>query len=154
MDTSGWTTADWKDFFVKWEEEQYHKGNLDKIDELYSPDLVDHHLPPGYPTGNDGKRRLVRELLHAFPDFHITMDDLIVEKTDNGEMVVERFTIRGTHQETYRGIPATRKPFETHGISICRFKEGLEVEHWAVIDELEMLEQLGVIESPYSEEES
>jgi len=151
MNTEGWTTADWKTFFVEWEEEQYHKGNLEMIDEMYSPDLVDHHLPPGYPTGNDGKRRLVRELLDAFPDFHITMDDLIVEGTAKGDMVVERFTIEGTHHGDYRGIPATGRHFETHGMSICRFVEGLEVEHWAVIDELDMLQQLGVVDSPYNE---
>jgi predicted ester cyclase len=153
IETAGWTTADWKDFFIKWEDEQYHKGNLGMIDELYSEDLVDHHLPPGYPSGNDGKRQLVRELLAAFPDFRITMDDLIVENTARGDMVVERFTIEGTHHGIYRGIPPTGTRFRTEGIAICRFENGLEVEHWAVIDELGMLEQLGVLQSPFQDGE-
>lgn len=149
MNMNDWTTEDWKKFFVEWEEEQFHKGNLDLIDKYYSPDLVDHHLPPGYPTGSNGKRKLVRELLDAFPDFHITMDDLVVEKVNSGQKVVERFTIEGTHQGDYRGISATGNRFKTHGISICQFVDGMEVEHWAVVDELDMLQQLGVIESPY-----
>ena len=43
MDTGNWTTEDWKAFFIRWEDEQYHEQNLDAIDEYYSPDLVDHH---------------------------------------------------------------------------------------------------------------
>lgn len=151
METNNWSTEDWKAFFVRWEDEQYHRQNLDAIDEYYSPDLVDHHLPPGYPPGNDGKRRLVRELLEAFPDFHITLEDLVVEKEANGggDKIVERFTISGTHSGVYRGIPATGNRFETHGMSICRFVDGKQVEHWAVVDELDMLQQLGVIDAPY-----
>lgn len=154
MDTRGWTTGDWKDFFIRWEEEQYHQQNLDAIDEYYSPDLVDHHLPAGYPPGNDGKRQLVRELLEAFPDFHITLEDLIVEEEPNGggNKIVERFTISGTHRGEYRGIPATGNRFETHGMSICRFVDGKQVEHWAVVDELDMLQQLGVIDFPYRDD--
>ncbi len=151
MDTNNWTTEDWKAFFIRWEDEQYHGQNLDAIDEYYSADLVDHHLPPGYPPGNDGKRRLVRELLEAFPDFHITLEDLVVEKEADGrgDKIVERFTISGTHRGVYRGIPATGSRFETHGMSICRFVDGKQVEHWAVVDELDMLQQLGVIDAPY-----
>lgn len=154
VDTRGWTTGDWKDFFIRWEEEQYHQQNLDAIDEYYSPDLVDHHLPAGYPPGNDGKRQLVRELLEAFPDFHITLEDLIVEEEPNGggNRIVERFTISGTHRGEYRGIPATGNRFETHGMSICRFVDGKQVEHWAVVDELDMLQQLGVIDFPYRDD--
>lgn len=154
MDTRSWTTEDWKGFFIRWEEEQYHQQNLDAIDEYYSPNLVDHHLPPGYPSGNDGKRRLVGELLKAFPDFHITLEDLIVEKEPDGgaDKIVERFTISGTHHGEYRGIPATGNRFETHGMSICRFVDGMQVEHWAVVDELDMLQQLGVIDVPYRDD--
>lgn len=148
MDTTGWTTNDWREFFLEWEDEQYHKGNLDVIDTYYSPDLIDHHLPSGYPAGNDGKRRLVRELLTAFPDFHITLEDLIVE----GDKVVERFSISGTHRGEYRGIKATGKRFETHGMSVARFKDGMQVEHWAVVDELDMLTQLGVLQDPYRDD--
>ncbi len=145
-DTTGWTTEDWKAFYLRWEEEQYHQ-KLDVFDDYYAPDLVDHHLPPGYPAGSAGKRMLVGELLSAFPDFRITLDDLIVA----GDKVVERFTVRGTHLGEYGGIPATGKQMETHGISICRFVDGLEVEHWAVVDDLALLEQLGVIDSPYQD---
>ena len=154
MDTRNWTTEDWKDFFIRWEEEQYHQQNLDAIDKYYSPKLVDHHLPPGYPAGNDGKRQLVGELLEAFPDFHITLEDLIVEKDSagGGDKIVERFTISGTHNGEYRGIPATRNRFETHGMSICRIVDGMQVEHWAVFDELDMLQQLGVIDVPYRDD--
>ena len=154
MDTRSWTTEDWKGFFIRWEEEQYHQQNLDAIDEYYSPNLVDHHLPPGYPSGNDGKRRLVGELLKAFPDFHITLEDLVVEKEPDGagDKIVERFTISGTHRGEYRGIPATGNRFETHGMSICRFVDGMQVEHWAVVDELDMLQQLGVIDVPYRDD--
>lgn len=151
MNMDNWTSDDWKKFFIEWEEQQYHNGNLDYIDKFYSKDLVDHHLPSGYPPGNDGKRKLVRDLLEAFPDFHITLDDLIVEKIDEAHKIVERFTIEGTHLGEYRGIPATGKYFKTNGISICKFVDGLEVEHWAVVDDLDMLEQLGVTSSPFND---
>jgi len=151
MDTSSWPTDDWKAFFVRWEKEQYHQGNLDLIDEYNSPDLVDHHLPPGYDDGNEGKRRLVRELLDDFPDFRLRMDDLVVERIGDGDVhfkVVEQFTISGTHHGTYRGIQPTGEAFETSGIAMMRLIDGIEFEHWAVVDDLDMPTQRGVFESP------
>ena len=80
-------------------------------------------------------------LFNAFPDIHFTIDDMIAE----GDKVVVRFTVRGTHQGDYLGVPPTGKQFAVNGIAIHRIVDGREVEVWDCVDILGMLQQLGAI---------
>jgi predicted ester cyclase len=94
--------------------------------------------------GPEGLKQLFTMLRTAFPDWSETIEDLMAEE----DRVVFRVTGQGTHQGEFMGIPATGKPVTRPGIDIVRNVDGKLVEHWANIDQLGMMQQLGVIPPP------
>ena len=82
----------------------------------------------------------------TFPDFHVTLDDIIAE----GDLVCIRMTVTGTHQSEYRGIAPTGKKIKVRGVQIYRVVDGKVVEGWTDYnfypDQLDLLMKLGVIE--------
>jgi predicted ester cyclase len=64
----------------------------------------------------------------------------------SGDKAVARLRVSGTHMGDFAGIPATGNPVSVNNIDIFRFSEdGLACEHWGVVDQLAMMQQLGVI---------
>jgi len=123
-----------------WEETD--KGNLAIIDELCAPDYVDHSPPlPGMGEGSEAVRNANRTLAAAFPDTVHTIEAMIAE----GDLVVTRLRGRGTFLGECLGIPPNEKVVEITGISIHRIADGKLVEHWANIDSLSFMQQLGAI---------
>jgi steroid delta-isomerase-like uncharacterized protein len=82
--------------------------------------------------------------LAAFPDLNITVEDLIAE----GDRVVARWTLRGTHQGASLGMPPTGKQVTMPGISVVRLAGGKSAEQWVIHDQLGMLQQLGLVPAP------
>jgi steroid delta-isomerase-like uncharacterized protein len=114
--------------------------NLDIIDEVYAADLV-WHDPDQEIRGHEEARQFVTMYKTAFPDMTVTVEDEIAE----GDKVVSRWTIRGTHQgETEEFGPATGKQIELEGITIIRIEGGKIVEEWNRYDNLSALQQLGL----------
>jgi steroid delta-isomerase-like uncharacterized protein len=101
--------------------------------------------------GPEDVKRFMSEFRQAFPDFHSTIEDQIAE----GDKVVTRWTMRGTHQGEFRGIAPTGKQITVTGIGIFRFSdEGKVIESWDNFDQLGMMRQLGVVPSPEQSEEA
>jgi steroid delta-isomerase-like uncharacterized protein len=80
-------------------------------------------------------------LHRAFPDLHITVEDVIAE----GDKVVGRNSVTGTHQGEYMGLPPTGKPVAYNEIFIFRFVNGRIAETWGVVDVVSQMKQLGVV---------
>ena len=81
-------------------------------------------------------------LLAAFPDFRMDVEDVIA----SSDKAVARVRVTGTHKGEFMGIPATEKSAAVNLIDITRFgDDGLAHEHWGVVDQLALLQQLGVI---------
>jgi steroid delta-isomerase-like uncharacterized protein len=120
-------------------EEIYNRGNLSVVDELAASDLL-IHTSSNEIRGRDGAKQYVSVLRSAFPDIHFTIDDQIAE----GDMVVTRWTARGTHKGEFQGIPATGKAIRITGSDIDRIVNDKTVECWAQLDELGLMQQLGV----------
>jgi steroid delta-isomerase-like uncharacterized protein len=110
---------------------------------LHVPDFVYHNASRTI-HGLEPFKQYLSMLLTAFPDLHVTIEDMIGE----GDKVVVRFTFRGTHQGDLRSIPPTGKQVEVTGIDIICAANGKVVEEWANIDELGLMQQLGVIPIP------
>ena len=125
-------------------EEVFNQKNLAYIDELYTSDVVDHSAPPGLPPGIEGYRLKLGMFTNAFPDLHLAYEHVIVE----GDMVAGRFTLTGTHQGDFAGIPATGKQISVTGHDFGRVVNGKLAEHWVEMDTLGMMQQLGVIPAP------
>lgn len=121
-------------------EEVLNQGNLALIDELYSPDYVEH-TPSGPVHGTEAYKQYLMTYRTAFPDAHYTIEDQIAE----GDKVMTRWSGRGTHQGPLMGIPPTGKQSTVTGMSIGRSEGGKIVEVWTEFDLLGVLQQLGVI---------
>ncbi len=124
-------------------EEVYNQGNLDAADEMVASDMVIHE-PSHDIRGRDGAKQFVAMLRAGFPDIHFTIEDQIAEE----DRVVTRFTARGTHTGEFRGIPATGKQIRVTGTKTDRISDGKCVERWTNIDQLGMMQQLGIIPAP------
>jgi len=125
-------------------EEVFNKKNLAATGDFLDPHIVEHMLPPGLPEGIEGSRQFIGMFLAAFPDLHITAEDVIAEE----DKVTARFTVRGTHRGVFMGIPPTGKQVTMTGIQIGRIADSRMAENWLNMDALGLLQQLGVVPSP------
>jgi steroid delta-isomerase-like uncharacterized protein len=111
------------------------------IDEVVAPDALIRTPLPVEATGAGRLKEVFGRLHRAFPDLHITTEDLIAE----GDKVVARNTVTGTHQGEYMGLPPTGRSITYSEIFIVRFAGGRIAETWGVVDVLSQLRQLGAL---------
>ncbi|MEV0390477.1 ester cyclase [Nonomuraea sp. NPDC050643] len=111
------------------------------IDEVVHPDVLFHAPVPTGVTGTQALKQVWAVLLRAFPDIRVTIEDAIAE----GDKIVFRNTVTGTHQGEYRGLPPTGTSVTYNEIFIIRFAGGRIAEIWGVVDVYSQLRQLGVI---------
>ena len=114
---------------------------LKTIDEIVEPDALIHTPLPIEATGAQALKQVWATLLRAYPDLHITVEDLIAE----GDKLVCRNVVTGTHHGEYMGIPPTGKSVTYNEIFIFRFLNGRIAETWGVVDVLSQMRQLGAI---------
>lgn len=122
-------------------EEFWNTGNLDVIDEIYAADLVFHNPFAPHVREIEGYKQYAMAVFTGFPDFHLTIEDLVA----GGDKVTKRWTARGTQTGEFLGIPPTGKQVTLTGIVIFRIAGGKIVEIWENYDALGMMQQLGVI---------
>ena len=131
-----------KSIVRRWIEEGWNKGNVAVVDQFYTPDVVQHD--PGSPapvTSSAALKQYVSVFLTAIPDLHFEIDDLIAE----GDKVAWRFTSRGTQTGPLLNLPPTGKSSIVTGMVFFRLTDGKIAEVWVNIDNLGLLQQLGVI---------
>jgi steroid delta-isomerase-like uncharacterized protein len=112
------------------------------IDEVVEPDVRIGTPLPIEATGAQALKQVWATLLRAYPDVHVTVEDLVAE----GDKVVCRNVVTGTHQGEYLGLPPTGRSVTYDEIFIFRFEGGRIAETWGVVDVLAQLRQLGAIE--------
>lgn len=129
----------------RWFEELFNQEELDVADEILAQGHLDHDPTlPDTSDGPEGSKETVRLYRGAFPDTHITVEDQIAE----GDLVVTRWTARGTHQGDLMGVPPSGNQATVEGITINRISDGKIAESWANYDALGMMQQIGAIPSP------
>jgi steroid delta-isomerase-like uncharacterized protein len=111
------------------------------IDEVVDPNVAFHQPVPSDATGAQALKNVWAVLLRAFPDIHVEVEDSIAE----GDKVVFRNTVTGTHQGEYRGLPPTGKSITYKEIFIVRFAGDRIAEIWGVVDVFSQMQQLGLI---------
>jgi steroid delta-isomerase-like uncharacterized protein len=131
-------------------DEAQSRGNVDAIDELCSPEFVNHSAPPGVPSNREGIKQVTAMFRQAFPDSYFTVEDMVAE----GDKVATRKTFHGTHQGEFMGISPTGHQVSIGLIDIVRIADGKVVEHLSMGDNLGMMQQLGVIPTPEQSEEA
>jgi steroid delta-isomerase-like uncharacterized protein len=122
----------------------WNDGNLDAIDEFVADEFIGYD--PSLPEpmhGPAGVREYVEMYRSAFPDIHITIEDMIA----GDDQVAVRWTGAGTHEGELMGIDPTETAVEVMGLSFKRIADGTFVEEWRVLDTLGMLHEIGVLPS-------
>ena len=128
----------------RWLEEGWNHGNVAVIDALAAPDFVDHHLLRGFPPNVSVHKAWLQAARAGFPDVQIHIEDMIAE----GDKVVTRMRITGTHTGEFLGIPPSGKSVSVEGIGISRIVDGKSVEYWESFDALGLMQQIGAIPLP------
>ena len=128
-------------------QESFGGGKPELVDELLDPDFV--RYDPYIEAGAVGGAQVVKENIvwfrNAFPDLTCTIEDQVAE----GEKVVSRWTVRGTHQGVFFGVAGTGNWVEFTGIQIDRFGESSKfVEEWAEFDLLGAMRQMEAAREP------
>jgi len=119
-------------------------NKFELIDEIYSPNYVEHTAQPGVAPTREGFKQFAIGLKKAFPDLRYTIEDSI----ESGDKIVHRLTARGTMKGDFMGMSATNKLATWTEFHMGRVVNGRLTEHWGLVDQLGMLVQLGVIQSP------
>ncbi|MDT5068368.1 MAG: hypothetical protein QOK02_4523 [Mycobacterium sp.] len=130
-----------KDLLRRFYDELWTQGNVDVIPELVADDYIDHQSPPGLPAGPRGLADLIRSWKRGFPDGSEEPDALIAED----DLVVGRFTFRGTHLGEFMGVSPTGRSVVMTGIDVVRIRDGKITEFWYSEQLHDLLQQLGAL---------
>lgn len=120
----------------------FNRGDRDAVDRLFAADYLDHDPSrTGLPPGPEGVKQAWGMFRAAFPDGRVFIEDMIAE----GDRVVVRGVVRGTHQGELMGAPPTGRQVTVTLIDINRIEGGKLTERWAEQDNLGLMQQLGEI---------
>ncbi len=128
-------------------EEVWDKQNPAAVDEFLAPTYKRYLSPTATPLTREGQRQRLTGFRAAFPDVHLTIEDMFAE----GDRITFRSTMRGTHQGVFQGIAPAGKHVTVSLIDIVRVENGQIVEHWGGPDLFDLLQQLGAVVSVGSE---
>jgi hypothetical protein len=125
-------------------EEFYTKKNIkvvDKVvDEIIAPNFTDHTPPYGFPPGREGMKQEVAMFLKAFPDMRVTSEEMLAE----GDTVMARFKVTGTHTGSFMGEAPSHKKFTYGGIECFRVKGGKITDVWRYSGGAMAMQEMGI----------
>ena len=126
-------------------DEVWNRGELEAIDEIMAASARYHgpHMPNGV-GDRESWKQAIRMYRGAFPDSHVTFEELIA----SGDTVVGRWSATGTHTGHLPGVEPTGKPIAIGGITIYRIAGAKIIEAWEQLDMLGMWQQIGLVDVP------
>ncbi len=118
-------------------------GKTDAIEEIVAESFVSHMSMPGVSsTGIQQLKDMVAISSVAFTENKTEDMHMIAE----GDRVVVHYRWRGVNSGSMgEGMPATNKAIDVHTVDVLRFENGKVVEHWGYMEEMKMMEQLGMM---------
>jgi steroid delta-isomerase-like uncharacterized protein len=111
------------------------------LDDLIAADYIDHNHVPGQASGAEGIRNKLKGLRAPFPDIRFFLEDLVAED----DLVAARYYWKATQTGTFLGLAPTGKQVVVRGMYFYRLADGKLVEHWDSVDQLGLMQQLGII---------
>jgi steroid delta-isomerase-like uncharacterized protein len=120
--------------------QRVNERDLSVVDDMVDDGFIEHEELPGLPQNKDGARQFFTMAFAAFPDFRLDPESMVAE----GDMVVVRGKMSGTHLFDFMGIPTTGKQVSVSFFDEMRVANGKIVEHWGLTDSMTMMQQLGV----------
>ena len=125
-------------------DEAFNQGKLAIVDELVAPHGISHHSSSGMPPNRMGLKQWIAMFRTAFPDLHCTIEGEITD----GAKVAAHWTMYGTHKGWFLGNSPTNKSIVVQGLIYARIENGQIIENWMLVDQMGMLQQIGVVPPP------
>ena len=119
----------------------FNEHDWEGEDACRSADYLAHLSGMSGPLDTNGWVGFIQAFHTAFPDAHITVEDDI----SAGDIVASRWTLTGTHQGEFQGVPPTGRPIRVSGIDFSRVVDGRIAEHWAQFDLMALMQQIGAV---------
>lgn len=116
-----------KELVRKYYEEVLNGRNLDAVAEFFADERL-----------VEGVRRGCFSYITAFPDLHVSLDELIAE----GDAVFLRSTMTGTHDGEYKGIPATGRHVASESAEVFQIADGKFVGYWCLTNVAGLMRQI------------
>jgi steroid delta-isomerase-like uncharacterized protein len=129
--------------------EEYNKGNIEILKDLYAPDY-DFYSPSNSPKPRSREETIesATMIFRAFPDSVWNIEELFAV----GDRVTVRFVYKGTHEGDFMSISPTGNKIEVSGINIIRIENGKVLEEWEDADTTGFMQQLGMELKPRDDE--
>src|ERR1700730_11203299 len=124
-------------------EEVINQQKWAAFDEVIGTHYVSHGFSMRLSPDREGLKRSIRGLHNAFPDGHLTIDQMIMEENT----IATRLTFRGTQTGEFEGLAPTGKKVTMPVLDMARYDGGKLVEQWGGPDQMSLLQQLGAISS-------
>ena len=129
---------------IRMVEQVWNEGRVDLVEEFFTEDYVQHVVGQPTEVGANMVREAVTASRHAYPDFQLRIDEQVAE----GDKIAARWSMTGTHQGEFYGIPSTGKKVGHSGTTFYRLANGRIAEIWFLADMLGLMQQLGVVPTP------
>jgi steroid delta-isomerase-like uncharacterized protein len=123
----------------------FNQHNTDRIGEFFAKNGKWHGGALGTVEGTESMAGLFRGVFSAIPDLHVTEQEVIAQ----GDTVVVRVVVEGTHKGNLLGIPATGKHLRWDGVDLYRLSNGKVTDDWAGDDWLAIMVQTGAFKPPW-----
>lgn len=122
--------------------EMFNTGNTEGIEDVMSADFVDHQKDPSVTTtGIQGAKDMMALIRTSMPDFRQEW----LHASTTGDRTYVHFHMTGTNTGPWADMPATGKAMDVMGVDVVRFADGKMVEHWGYMEEMKMMQQLGMM---------
>lgn len=123
-------------------EKIWNSGDYSLMKEMLADDFIIRSLDPKKEIkGPEAVKQFYSDLRNAFPDIKFTIKEQVAE----GDKVATHWIAEGTHKGNFAGAPPTGKKFRISAVDIDTIKNGKFTECWTNMDELGLLQQLGLV---------
>jgi len=126
-------------------ERVFNQHNADRISEYYSQGAKWHGGALGTVEGSENMINLFRSVFSAIPDLHVAEQEVVAQ----GDTVVVRLVVEGTHKGNLVGIPATGKHLRWDAVDLYKLADGKVTEVWAGDDFLAIMVETGAFKPPW-----
>ena len=120
--------------------EGFNKRDYSVLEKYYTPDYVDHTPAFGGDSSPDGVKKGFENFQKAFPDYQMSVEDIIV----TGDKASVRLLVTATNTGELSGKPPTNKKVEVTGLNFFIFRDGKISERWGYYDTETLYKQLGI----------
>jgi predicted ester cyclase len=120
------------------------KSFIEEVFNQHDISAAEKYFPKENPSigmGSEGFKQSLNALFTAFPDIHANIEHIVAEN----DLLVVFLNFTGTHKGEFQGMPSTNKKINIRSADLYKIEDEMIVGHWDVVDQLNLLQQTGVI---------